>query len=827
MNDHTTGLSQADAQQRLQSEGYNELPLARRQGFWLLLRDVLREPMLLMLLAGGVLYLLFGDLQEALILLVFASLSVAITLIQQLRTERVLEALRDLTSPRALVIRDGQRIRIAGREVARGDLIVLVEGDRVPADATLLTSEELRIDESLLTGESVPVDKAVSDDTMGAVFSGTLVVRGTAMATVTATGSKSQIGRIGQSLATIETEPPRLRTQTNRLVKLFGLWAGTVTVAVFILYVILRGDWLEAGLASIALGMSMLPEEFPLVLTVFMAMGAWRISRAHVLTRRAAAIESLGAATVLCTDKTGTLTENHMRVASVRVHDQILTLDDRANPALQQAVRCGLLASVPRPFDPMDLAFHELAQNNSITADGLQLMRTFGLQPELLAVTQLWRPTQPGGNSLAFAKGAPEAVASLCGFDATQLAALAEQMNAMAREGLRVLGLGRAVLAADADPASPREIAFEWVALVGLADPLRVSVPAAVREARSAGIRVVMITGDYRVTAEAIAAQAGLSAGAVLTGTDLATLDEAALEEAVTRTSVFARVVPEQKLRIVTALKARGAIVAMTGDGVNDAPALKAADIGIAMGGRGTDVAREAAAIVLLNDDFGSIVQAIRLGRRIYDNLRKAMVFILAVHVPIAGMALLPLLLGMPIIFGPIHIAFLEMIIDPVCSLVFEAEPEEADAMSRPPREPTTPLLSLPLALWGVVQGASALAAIVLVYLHGISRQLPATDLRALSFVTLVLTIVVLVYVNRSFASSPIAAILRPNRALMLVPLAVGSALALVLWWPPAPALLGFSVLPIQSFLWPVVAALALLPILEVVKTFWARRLRR
>lgn len=827
MNDHTTGLSQADAQQRLQSEGYNELPLARRQGFWLLLRDVLREPMLLMLLAGGVLYLLFGDLQEALILLVFASLSVAITLIQQLRTERVLEALRDLTSPRALVIRDGQRIRIAGREVARGDLIVLVEGDRVPADATLLTSEELRIDESLLTGESVPVDKAVADDTMGAVFSGTLVVRGTAMATVTATGSKSQIGRIGQSLATIETEPPRLRTQTNRLVKLFGLWAGTVTVAVFILYVILRGDWLEAGLASIALGMSMLPEEFPLVLTVFMAMGAWRISRAHVLTRRAAAIESLGAATVLCTDKTGTLTENHMRVAAVRVHDQILTLDDRANPALQQAVRCGLLASVPRPFDPMDLAFHELAQNNSITADGLQLMRTFGLQPELLAVTQLWRPTQPGGNTLAFAKGAPEAVASLCGFDATQLAALAEQMNAMAREGLRVLGLGRAVLAADVDPASPREIAFEWVALVGLADPLRVSVPAAVREARSAGIRVVMITGDYRVTAEAIAAQAGLSAGAVLTGADLATLDEAALEEAVTRTSVFARVVPEQKLRIVTALKARGAIVAMTGDGVNDAPALKAADIGIAMGGRGTDVAREAAAIVLLNDDFGSIVQAIRLGRRIYDNLRKAMVFILAVHVPIAGMALLPLLLGMPIIFGPIHIAFLEMIIDPVCSLVFEAEPEEADAMSRPPREPTTPLLSLPLALWGVVQGASALAAIVLVYLHGISRQLPATDLRALSFVTLVLTIVVLVYVNRSFASSPIAAILRPNRALMLVPLAVGSALALVLWWPPASALLGFSVLPIQSFLWPVVAALALLPILEVVKTFWARRLRR
>ena len=827
MNDHTTGLSQADAQQRLQSEGYNELPSARRQGFWLLLRDVLREPMLLMLLAGGVLYLLFGDLQEALILLVFASLSVAITLIQQLRTERVLEALRDLTSPRALVIRDGQRIRIAGREVARGDLIVLVEGDRVPADATLLTSEELRIDESLLTGESVPVDKAVADDTMGAVFSGTLVVRGTAMATVTATGSRSQIGRIGQSLATIETEPPRLRTQTNRLVKLFGLWAGTVTVAVFILYVILRGDWLEAGLASIALGMSMLPEEFPLVLTVFMAMGAWRVSRAHVPTRRAAAIESLGAATVLCTDKTGTLTENHMRVAAVRVHDQILTLDDRANPALQQAVRCGLLASVPRPFDPMDLAFHELAQNNSITADGLQLVRTFGLQPELLAVTQLWRPTQPGGNSLAFAKGAPEAVASLCGFDATQLAALAEQMNAMAREGLRVLGLGRAVLAADIDPASPREIAFEWVALVGLADPLRVSVPAAVREARSAGIRVVMITGDYRVTAEAIAAQAGLSAGAVLTGTDLAALEEAALEEAVTRTSVFARVVPEQKLRIVTALKARGAIVAMTGDGVNDAPALKAADIGIAMGGRGTDVAREAAAIVLLNDDFGSIVQAIRLGRRIYDNLRKAMVFILAVHVPIAGMALLPLLLGMPIIFGPIHIAFLEMIIDPVCSLVFEAEPEEADAMSRPPREPTTPLLSLPLALWGVVQGASALAAIVLVYLHGISRQLPATDLRALSFVTLVLTIVVLVYVNRSFASSPIAAILRPNRALMLVPLAVGSALALVLWWPPASALLGFSVLPIQSFLWPVVAALALLPILEVVKTFWARRLRR
>jgi len=827
MTEQTTGLSQAEARLRQQTEGYNELPQARRQGFWLILRDVLREPMLVLLLAGGLLYLLFGDLQEALILLVFASISVSITLIQQLRTERVLEALRDLTSPRALVIRDGQRLRIAGREVVRGDLIVLVEGDRVPADALLLTSEELRIDESLLTGESVPVDKAVGAAANGSVFSGTLIVHGSALAEVTAIGSHSQIGGIGQSLATIETEPPRLRTQTNRLVKLFGLWAGLVTVAVFILYGMLRGNWLEAGLASIALGMSMLPEEFPLVLTVFMAMGAWRISRAHVLTRRAAAIESLGSATVLCTDKTGTLTENHMRVAQLRVNEQLLSLDARDNPALQQAVRCGLLASVPRPFDPMDLAFHELAQANGITADGLQLVRTFGLQPDLLAVTQLWRTSQPDGGILACVKGAPEAVAQLCGFDASRRATLVEQMNTMAHEGLRVLGLAQATLAKDADPASARDISFAWVGLVGLADPLRASVPAAVRDARSAGIRVVMITGDYRATAEAIAAQAGLAADGVVTGSELGTLDDAALQDAVTRCTVFARVVPEQKLRIVTALKARGAIVAMTGDGVNDAPALKAADIGIAMGGRGTDVAREAAAIVLLDDDFGSIVHAIRLGRRIYDNLRKAMVFILAVHVPIAGMALLPLLIGMPILFGPIHIAFLEMIIDPVCSLVFEAEPEEADTMRRPPREPTTPLLSLPLALWGVLQGFAAFAAVVVVYLHGMSLQMPTTELRALGFVTLVLSIVVLVYINRSFASSLFAAFLRPNRALVLVPLAVGIALAIVLWWQPASMLLGFSVLPLEEVLWPLVAALALLPLLEVMKLLWTKRLRR
>ena len=611
---------------------------------------------------------------------------------------------------------------------------------------------------------------------------------------------------------------------------MFAIVGGAISALAVLLYGTLRGGWLDALLAGIALGMSMLPEEFPMVLTVFMAMGAWRISRARVLTRRAAAIETLGSATVLCTDKTGTLTQNRMSVVELRLPGGATLRTSEIVAGVPEAFRdlldFGVLASAAPPrVDPMERAIAELAASHSSkSGDDWALVRAYGLRPELLAMSHAWRV--PAGGALVVAtKGAPEAVADLCRLADGGRIALRGAVDAMADDGLRVLGVARATFAGNSLPESQRDFDFEFVGLIGLADPLRPSVPAAVAECRSAGIRVVMITGDYPATARAIARRAGLDATDVVAGEELRSLSDSELAQRARSTTVFARIMPEQKLRIVEALMANGEIVAMTGDGVNDAPSLKAAHIGIAMGGRGTDVAREASSMVLLDDDFGSIVISVRLGRRIYDNLRKAMGFIFAVHVPIAGIALLPLLTGLPIVLGPIHIAFLEMVIDPVCSLVFEAETEEDDVMRRPPRSPDEPLFSSALIGWSVLQGAVAFVLVGAIFVIASSRGMPPAEVRALAFFSLVLSIVSLIFVNRSFSASLVAAVTRPNRALAWVLFAVVVILCLTLLWPFASGLFGFGPLHADDIAVTLGAAALVLISLEWLKPHWRARL--
>ena len=842
------GLSAATAAERLKQDGFNELPSPDKRGFLRILGEVVRQPMFALLIGGGLVYLLLGDRIEALLLLLFASLSVTITLVQETRSENVLEALRNLASPRALVVRDDKRLQIAGREVVREDLIVISEGDRVVADATLIASEDLLLDESLLTGESVPVRKLAPDaavrsnekpsepkaggDDSPYLFAGTLVVRGTGQAIVHATGVKSEMGKIGRALETIETEQPRLQTQIRGLVRKFaiaGALAGALTV---LLYGLLRGSWLEALLGGIAIGMSLLPEEFPLVLAVFMAMGAWRISQARVLTRRASAIETLGATTVLCTDKTGTLTVNRMNVVSILDAQTRWDVHSKTAPteALRQALEVALLACPRQATDPMDLAVHKLAEAQiGATADSFAkhvLIRAYGLRPDLFAVANVTK-NDGDEDGTAYAKGALEAIAELCKLPPERLEKVKEQVDALAGEGTRVLALAKARVAKltleQSLPDTPRGLDFEYVGLIGFADPLRPSVAAAVAECRSAGIRVVMITGDYPATARAIGAQAGIDASEVLSGDDLETMADDQLALSVKTTSIFARIRPEQKLRIVQSLKTNGEIVAMTGDGVNDAPAIKAAHIGIAMGGRGTDVAREASAIVLLDDDFASIVKTIRLGRRIYDNLRKAIEFIVAVHIPIAGLAILPLLLGLPLILTPIHIAFLEMVIDPACSIVFEAEQEEDDVMKRPPRDPASPLLLRKRIMWALLQGLIVFAILAAVLISASRLDMPELDLRALVFTSLVLINIGLILVNRSFKSSLVRAFLRPNRSLWILVGSIGTLLATALFWPPAQALFHFGQLHLKEFAVSAVAGLSSLFILEAIKAQWFR----
>ena len=830
------GLTSREADDRLKIFGPNTLPDPERRNVVRIAWDVVREPMFALLLGGGAIYLLLGEPVDAVVLGLFATLSVSISIVQETRSERVLESLRDLASPRALVIRDGERKRIAGRDVVPGDIMILAEGDRVPADAILIDGHDVLADESLLTGESVPVRKRASADETGwgpaggedlpFVFSGTLIARGTGIARVAATGLRSEMGKIGHALQSISLEQPRLHAQLSWLVRDFGLVGLAVTALAVVLFGLLRGSWLQALLGGIAIGMSVLPEEIPLVLAVFMAMGAWRISRARVLTRRAAAIETLGSATVLCTDKTGTLTENRMRVELIAADGHLWRHAD-ASPAGEwtgEILYAALGASAPIPTDPMDRAIHDSASRIERRAQGT-ILQSYGLRPDLFATTNLWSGAD-SASAAAYAKGAPEAIAELCRLSKAERAKLLADVDAMAAEGVRLLAVAEAAipLAHGNYPKSQRDIRFEYLGLIGFADPLRVTVPDAVRECRNAGVRVIMITGDYPTTARAIARQAGIDAEQVISGDDLERLDDAALAESIKGTSVFARIRPQQKLRLVEALKRDGEIVAMTGDGVNDAPAMKAAHIGIAMGGRGTDVAREASALVLLDDDFASIVGTIRLGRRIYDNLRKAIQYIVAVHIPIAGLAVLPLLFGLPLMLMPIQIALLEMVVDPACSIVFESEAEEEDVMRRPPRAPNAPILSQRGAVWAIIQGLAALSIVAASLFIGAYHGMPEGDLRALVFTTLVLMNIGLIVVNRSFRSSLADAFLRPNPTLWILVCVVAMVLVAAVYWHPAQTLFHFGPLHGDDVAICLSAGAALIALLEIAKKFTARR---
>lgn len=843
------GLTQAQAAQRLASEGFNEIEPPRPRTAWRIALEVAREPMLQLLMAAGAIYVVLGDRAEALMLLGFVAITASITVMQERRAERVLEALRDLASPRALVIRDGERVRIAGREVVRGDLLVLVEGDRVAADALLLGASDLRADESLLTGESVPVDKRAAmpqdpppgdgvdqrprpgGDGLPHVFSGTLIVGGQGVAQVTAAGVHSEIGRVGASLAAIAPEATPLQRQVRRLVRALALGGVTLSLVVVVLYGIGRQDWLGGLLAGITLAMAVLPEELPLILTVFMAMGSWRLSRQRVLTRRAAAIETLGSATVLCTDKTGTLTLNRMSVSQLRAFDtgstdgHVVWTPEQQDlpPALHPLLQAGILASEPEPVDPMERAFVELGARQLPAAlarrDLGELKHEYSLSAELLAMSHVW--CWSGESSFTVAtKGAPEAIAQLCRLDPASHTRMSAAVEAMARQGMRVLGVAQASFTGEIWPATQRDFSFHFLGLVGLADPLRESVPDAVRLCREAGIRVAMITGDYPATALAIAREAGIASdGGVISGDELRRMDEATLRKRLEQVSVFARIMPDQKLQIVNALRSDGQIVAMTGDGVNDAPSLKAAHIGIAMGGRGTDVAREASSIVLLDDDFGSIVQAVRLGRRIDDNLRKAVCFTLAVHVPIAGLSLLPLLFGWPLLFTPIHVAFMELVIDPVASLVFEAEPEEPDLMQRPPRDAAAPLLESRLMLWGLAQGLVVLAGVAAVFLGLLGSGMAEASARAAAFATLVMGSFALVIANRSLRGSLLAALIRPNAALVRIAVVTALLLGLAMSWAPAGALFRFGPLDASSLGKAILMGLEIFAVLSVLQS--------
>jgi Ca2+-transporting ATPase len=794
------GLSAAQAAHRIATDGPNTLAETERRTWRRIVTDSAREPMFLLLVGAALLYLALGQLDEGLLLCLMVAVSLGLALYQEGKTERALAALRDLASPRAHVLRDGFWHVIDSAGIVAGDLIAVHEGDRVPADAHVLSSVGLQADESLLTGESMPVDK----DATAMLFAGSLVLQGHAIARVAATGARSQLGRIAASLQSLRPAPSPLQRQSAALARAFAVLGMAFSVVLVLAYGLMRGDWLQAVLAGIALAMSMLPEELAIVMTVFPAIGAWRLSRQQVLVRRLPAIETLGAISVLCVDKTGTLTANRMDVVALYVHGARHPVMDEPLPAaLAPLLETAVLASTATGPDPIDRAVQRLGAACLAPAQrhpDWSLVHEYGVSAQQRALVQVW--LRPDGVLIAAAKGAPETVLGWCNVDAGVDASVDANVGAgllaaassMAQDGLRMLAVAQATLPGASWPARAAEISFTPSGLLALADPLRPEIPACVARCAGAGIRVVMITGDHPDTARAIARQAGLVDTPVLTGAALDALDDAALDARIGALSICARIAPTQKLRLVQAFARNGATVGMTGDGVNDAPALKAAHVGIAMGGRGTDVAREAAALVLLDDRFASIVDAIGAGRRIHDNLRKSIRYVISMHAPIAGMAILPILAGWPPLLFPMHIVFMELIIDPACTLVFENEPAAPGAMLRPPRDAQAPLFTPAALARTLAMGLGPLLGVALAYGWALGALAPA-QARAFGFTTLVFANLSLILVHRAAGTSLLGSLRQPNRILWLVVAAALGLLALALYVPWLAAVFQFAVL--------------------------------
>jgi Ca2+-transporting ATPase len=827
-NPDISGLKTAQAQERLIRYGRNALPGSEPKTIMALISKVMREPMFLMLLVAGLIYLTLGDHAEAAFLLVFVFVVIAITLAQEHKTQRALESLRDLSAPRALVIRDDKEIRISSQEVVPGDVMILHEGDRIAADAQLVQGQ-LSVDESLLTGESLSVDKTAGSSDASTLFASTVVTKGVGLAIVQTTGTATVVGHIGKAFARTCETPSGLQHASRSFVRTLTIFAfGLALVLVLVNWGWNNHSILESILSGIALSMAILPEEIPVILTVFLALGAWRISKINVLTRNVTAVEALGAITVLAVDKTGTLTQNCMEVAELSANNLSFISSEKSEltETFHTLVEFAMLATPADPFDPMEKAIQffghtHLSGTEHVHDDRISEFQ-YELSPDILAMTHVYSDESPSLFTLA-TKGAPEAVADLCHLSEEQLHTIEIQVEEMAKRGLRVLGIARGAWQApkndSAWPACQHDFDFTFLGLVGFMDPPRPDVSAAIAQCRSAGIRVLMITGDHPQTARSIAQQVGLSDNAeVIMGDEIVALSDDDLLCRLEKTDVCARMKPEQKLRLVRVLQEGGNVVAMTGDGVNDAPALKAANVGIAMGERGTDVARESASLVLLDDSFESIVAAITQGRRIYDNITKATRFVFAVHVPIIALTLVPALMQWPDILQPVHIVLLQLLIDPACAIVFEAETAAPNVMNRPPRNALSSPFSLKNVSYAVIQGAGI--ALILLAGYALLRHsgLGEADLRISLFTALVPSLFLLVLANSDLTHSTQRRLGETNPWLVYMFGGVSLLLIAVLFIPFLRDILGFA----SVTLLPIIAA----GILLVIGGIWLKILR-
>ena len=769
------GLNSAEVEQSRREHGENVIPSEKKLSLVRQIITVASEPMLILLIAAGAINFFLAEFLDASMLMVTVFIVLGISIIQSRRTENALFALQQLSTPFAKVVRDGTEMRIPSNQVVVGDLLLLHEGDRICADAIVEHGAAISADESTLTGESVPVSKEVGDT----AFSGTLITRGHGRAIVSAVGLSSALGKIGKSLQEIPFERSRLQRDVDQIVRVIGI-LGIITVfAVVIIYGSTRDNWLEGALAGIAAAMALIPEEFPVILTLFLAIGAWRMSQVRVIARKPSAIEALGSISALCVDKTGTLTMNKMEVAEIQLDDIKFRVEsDSINDSIAHVIEVGAMACPNSIFDPMDQAFRDLAARFKINHSYLSV-REFPLHAGRLAYLHAWKIND---DLFVAAKGAPETIARLCGLNENEIVELAERVHDAADQGFRVLAIAETRLPSQTKlPHEIDELRLSFLGLALLQDPVREGVKQSIADCAMAGIRTIMITGDHPSTAQSIAREIELpNPQSFISGSMLDVMNDVELQTRIRDVSVFARVTPEHKLRIIRALQSNGEIVAMTGDGVNDAPALRAANIGLAMGGRGTDVAREAAALIITDDDYTSIAQGIHRGRTTYANLQKAMSYVIAIHIPIFGLALLPIFsTSWPLILLPGLVAFHEVIIDPACSIVFEEEGADPEIMRRGPRSINRRIFTKSELIVSISQGLTVFLALMSLFLYSFTMGRSDGEIRSMIFGSLMLSNVGLILTNRSRNLTAFEALrMRKNRAVNWV---VVGAIAIVL----------------------------------------------
>lgn len=752
MGNNFNGLSSKEIERLQKKYGINELVKQDKPNPLKKFLGVFKEPMFLLLLVAATVYFILGEPRDGVIMLVFVGFVASITFMQEWKTEKTMNALKDLTSPQVNTLRDGKNVFIKSTELVPGDVIFLSEGERIPADCIVLEASNFSVDESILTGESEYVIKVSSDEMEKSsdywkkdmLYAGTLCVFGKCTAIVKYTGFATEYGKIGKAISEAKDEPTPLQKKVNKLVKNIAIAGVVLCISVMVASYFYSFDVLNSILSGISLAMAIIPEEFPVVLTVFLSMGAYRLAQNNTLMRKISAVETLGSATILCVDKTGTITQNKMKVKNIYSDGKIFTKENLDNKELSDLM---VLSCEKDPYDPMEKAIVEAASMSDIeNLYNYDLSKKIAFDSKVKRMANIYK--KDSGYYIAV-KGSAETVLGLCSLDEQNIHKINIEIDKMASNGLRVLVLAESNSEEIYENLEDYSLSFK--ALVGLQDPPKEGVEEAIKLCKKAGIRVVMITGDYSKTAMAIGEEIGLKfTNKVITGNEIDTLNEYELCEAVKSCDVFSRVIPEHKMKIVKALKKNGEIVAMTGDGVNDAPALKSADIGIAMGQRGTEVAKEASHMILMDDNFTTIVNSVKDGRRVYDNIRKAMVYILIIHIPIAAMAMCAPLFNLPPLLLPMHIMLLELIIDPTCSIVFEGEPAEANIMDNPPRSPEEPLLTRILTIKVVLQGITMFLAAFMPFHYMIDLGMSSEYARSFSLITLIVANVTLVLVNRS-----------------------------------------------------------------------------